>query len=339
MLTLPGFAQNVRPPGHVTQDHIDTAARRLEAQGGTSSSELWRDLRLGEAGVSVVTGPGAKVLIQSQGETWRAMHNGVVATIGGWLLIGVVAIIAFYFLVRGRIRIRYGRSGRVIPRFALMQRVVHWSVAALFVLLAATGFILLFGKYALAPLVGPQGFALLASAALQGHNLFGPLFLIATLALFVTFVRGNFFAFADLKWLAKGGGFFGGHASSHKYNLGEKTWFWWSVILGLVLSASGFALLFPDAIPGRQAAQLANLAHAIAAVLFAGFAIGHIYLGTIGMEGALEGMTDGTVDENWARDHHDLWWEEHRKEATTDAGRARVLAARRGDDMQGRLRA
>lgn len=335
---IPSAAQNVRPPGHITQQRIDNAERRIESQGSSASTELWRDVRRGEAGISTAAGPEAQILIQSQGETWRAMHNGAVANYGGWLLIGVLSVITLFFLVRGRMRISGGRSGKVIPRFTLIQRVVHWSVAGLFILLAVSGLILLFGKYLLIPVIGASGFAIVASASMQGHNLFGPIFLFATLALLVTFIRGNGYSFQDLRWIAKGGGFFGGHASSHKYNFGEKTWFWWAIIMGLAVSASGFVLLFPDAIPDRETAQLANIVHAVAAILYMAFAIGHIYLGTLGMEGALEGMTDGTVDENWARDHHDLWWEEHRNEATKDAGRARVLAARRGDDMLGRVR-
>jgi formate dehydrogenase subunit gamma len=38
--------------------------------------------------------------------------------------------------------------------------------------------------------------------------------------------------------------------------------------------------------------------------------LGHIYIGTIGMQGAFEGMWDGTVDVNWAKQHHDLWLQE-----------------------------
>jgi formate dehydrogenase subunit gamma len=208
---------------------------------------------------------------------------------------------------------------------------VHWFVAVLFVLLAITGLALMFGRYALLPILGPEAFALVASASLQSHNLFGPLFIPAVAALFVTFLRGNGYRGVDFKWLLKGGGFFGGHASSHKYNFGEKSWFWWSLIMGLVLSVSGIALLFP--IADRFGAQLANLAHAGAALLFIAFAIGHIYLGTIGMDGALEGMTRGTVDENWARSHHDLWWEEHKASATADHRRAEVAAAEHGDRM------
>lgn len=125
----------------------------------------------------------------------------------------------------------------------------------------------------------------------------------------------------------EGGGFFGGHASSHRYNFGEKSWFWSAVILGIVLSVSGFAMLFPQYVGSPVNLQLANIAHAVAALAFIAFGFGHIYLATIGMEGALEGMTRGTVDENWAKEHHDLWWEDHKDEAREDYRSAEADAA------------
>lgn len=323
---LSAVAQPAAQPGGATY------SAPAKPQGDQSLPDIWREIRRGRSGTVTVQSPEGGVLIQSAGEEWRLRH-GVAVALGSWLLLGIVAIAASYFLVRGRIPILGGRAGLVIPRFSLPQRVVHWFTAALFVLLAVSGAILLFGKHTLLPLIGANAFALVASASMQAHNLFGPLFIPALLALLLTFVRGNGYRSVDFKWLLRGGGFFGGHASSYKYNFGEKSWFWWSIVMGLVLSVSGVVLLLPSVIGDRSAAQFANLAHAAAAVLFIAFAIGHIYLGTIGMEGALEGMTRGTVDENWAKAHHDLWWEQHRASATSDVRRAEVIAAERGDQV------
>lgn len=328
---------SVRPPGMSSEGPVGVppAAKKL---GQESTTDLWRGVREGQGGRVVMPSREAGVLIQSEGEDWRVRRNEFVVRYGAQILLGILALLAVYFLVRGRIRITGGRSGRVIPRFALGQRIAHWMVAALFVLLGVSGLVLLLGKSVLMPVIGKEAFALIASASLQGHNLFGPIFIPAILALFVMFVRGNGYGLVDLKWLLKGGGLLGGHASSHKYNFGEKTWFWLSVLLGIVLSASGVVLLFPDALADRQLAQLANLAHAVAAIVFIGVGIGHAYLGTIGMEGALEGMTRGTVDENWAKDHHDLWYEDHKKGATTDTRMAEVRAAAVGDAAMGGAR-
>jgi formate dehydrogenase subunit gamma len=153
------------------------------------------------------------------------------------------------------------------------------------------------------------------------------LFAVALTMLFFTFVRGNFFQFVDIKWMLKGGGFFGGHVSSHRYNFGEKTWFWLATLVGLVMAISGVMLLIPWAMPDLYYLQVATVLHAIGGVLLVAAALGHIYIGTIGMEGALEGMTRGTVDENWALEHHDLWHEAHIADSTTDISAAEARAA------------
>lgn len=326
-----GAASATELPGHDTSPVIVGPNNAL---GDNSDTDIWRAIRHGGQGNATTPGRESGVLIQAEGNTWRDTRLKYTIDYGGKLLAGVLALILLYFVVRGRIKIKDGRSGLVIPRFALVQRIVHWSVAILFVLLGVSGLVLLFGRILLIPLIGADAFAVLASALMQGHNLFGPLFIPAILALFFMFVRGNGIRLVDFAWLLKGGGFFGGHASSNKYNFGEKTWFWWSIILGLVLSATGVVMLFPDIAPGRTALQLANLLHAGAAILFIAFGIGHIYLGTVGMEGALEGMTRGTVDKNWAKEHHDLWYEEHKDTATTDTARAEVVAAASGDALQ-----
>ncbi len=341
----PGLAQSVRPPagavenvappadpsdnsfrnrpGAVAPEAVDPTA----GKGAIFDTEMWRRVRSGEAGKVTIPDPMAGQLVQSEGEAWRNLRNGMVSTWGAWVLLGVIGVIALYYLIRGRMPIKGGRTGNVIPRFSLTERIVHWFAAGLWLILAITGLIILFGRYVLLPVIGPTAFSMIASASLQAHNLMGPIFIVSILLLFVTFIRGNFFQVADLWWLLKGGGFFGGHASSHRYNFGEKTWYWWSVALGLVLSASGLAMLFPEYLDSRTYLQLANVAHAVAALGFIAFGIGHIYLATIGMDGALEGMTRGTVDENWAKEHHDLWYEAHKREATTDRSAAEAKAA------------
>ena len=168
---------------------------------------------------------------------------------------------------------------------------------------------------------------------MQGHNLFGPLFLPAVLAIGVFFIKGNAPRGVDVMWLLKAGGLFGGHASAGKFNAGQKVWFVLTILLGLAISVSGFILLFPDVLADRNQAQLANLAHGIAAVVFIAVGIGHAYIGSLGMEGAFEAMSVGTVDENWAKEHHDLWYEEHKGAATTDTGRAEVEAGKVGDGV------
>lgn len=291
-----------------------------DSLGNSSDADLWRAVRAGQPQTISIPGREAAVLILSEGENWRNIRNGPISLIGGWLLVGVIVLICLYFAIRGRIRITGGRSGIRIQRFTQMQRVGHWFVASMFILLGLSGLILLFGRYGLPYLIGKEGFAVLASASLQAHNLFGPLFLASLVVLFFTFLKGNVFSREDIWWLARLGGFFGGHASSKFYNFGEKNWFWMSMSLGLILSVSGILLDFPALLQDRYIQQLAHIGHAISAIVFIAVGLGHIYLGVFGVEGAVEGMTTGSVDANWAKDHHDLWYEEVMAEKAAKAG-------------------
>lgn len=297
-----GQAQGTAPP-------LPYDAGPENTLGTLSDSDIWRDIRHGGVGLPSSTGVVDGVLINADGTWWSDLRraDGPLIKYGGYALAGILGAVAVFFLIRGRMRIDGGRSGRMIARFSLAQRVAHWVIAALFLLLGFTGLILLFGRPFLIPLIGQTAFSILATASMQAHNLFGPIFMASLIALFVTFVRGNFPSLRDLNWVIRGGGMFGGHASSGRYNAGEKMWFWTATLAGIALSVSGIVLSFPNDLGTHDLLHRAELLHAIAALVFIGFGIGHIYLGTIGSEGALEGMVNGTVDENWARTHHDLW--------------------------------
>ena len=322
-----GAQSSVRPPSNAVNQPSSSPAGPSNSLGSESQSDYWRDLRQGKSGPALLGKKGSQ-LIQSRGEDWRLVRINYILKYSSWILVSVVGILALFFLLRGKIRIKSGRSGKVMPRFTLNERVVHWFMACVFILLAISGLILLLGKIVLIPLVGKQAFGLIASAALQGHNLFGPLFVLAVIMLFFTFIRGNMLQMVDIKWLLKGGGFFGGHASSHRYNFGEKAWFWLATLVGFLMSITGIVLLMPGLIPELIYLQGATLLHGVGAIGLIAAALGHIYIGTIGMEGALESMTHGVVDENWAKEHHDLWYEAHVSASTEDVPAAEAKAAR-----------
>lgn len=280
--------------------------------GDQSDSDTWRAIRHGQTGLPGSSEVSDGVLVNVEGYGWSELRrpDGPLVRYGGGGLAAILGAVVLFFVIRGRMRIDGGRSGRLIPRFSLVQRVAHWVIAALFLLLGLTGLILLFGRPFLIPVIGKTAFGVVATASMQAHNLFGPIFIASLAALFVTFVRGNFPNFQDIKWILRGGGMFGGHVSSGRYNAGEKAWFWVAVTAGLALSASGILLSFPDDLGTRNLLHDAELIHTIAALVFIGFGMGHIYLGTLGSEGAFEGMATGDVDESWARTHHDLWLNE-----------------------------
>ncbi len=262
------------------------------------------------AGATQVRGVDSTRLINSYGEDWRYFRMNQLIPIGGYLLLGALGIIGLIAVVRGRVRIDGGNSGQLLQRFSDFQRVLHWFLATVFIFLALSGLILLFGRAVLLPLVGPEAFSLIASASKEGHNLFGPLFLAALVVLFFTFVARNLYARGDFTWLVKGGGMLGVHARAGYFNMGEKIWFWLVILGGLAISVSGFTLLFPNLGTGRTIMELALMVHGLAALSLILVAFGHIYLGTYGTEGTFRGMATGYVDLNWARSHHDRWAEE-----------------------------
>jgi formate dehydrogenase subunit gamma len=253
-----------------------------------------------------VPGRETNRLIQGAGREWRAFRNGPLTQYGGWLLVVTLAVLLLFYLVKGTFKLHGRPTGRLIERFNAVERVSHWTVAISFVFLALSGVIILWGKYLIMPWLGAKGFSWLTIVAKNIHNFVGPLFIFAIVVMFLIYVKDNFPHGRDIKWLTSFG-----KEPSGRFNAGEKAWFWFGlVILGAAVSVTGLILDFPNWNQGREAMQQANVIHAIAAVLFIAGGLGHAYMGTIGMEGAYRGMRDGYVDEEWAREHHAIWYEE-----------------------------
>jgi len=274
---------------------------------------LWNNVRqrTGEIeGSSQVKSVDSGILINKTGEDWRRFRMEKLLPYGAYLIGGVLGAIILFYLVSGKTLIPGGRTGKRISRFTLNQRTAHWFTAGIFWLLGITGLILLYGRVVLIPLLGAEGFSVTAAACKEMHNLFGPLFLLAVLAMLVLYVKDNIFNLKDLTWFAKGGGMFGGHVSAGRFNAGEKTWFWLVMIFGLSLSISGLILDFAVFGQGREVMALSHMFHGISALVLIAISFGHIYLGTIGVEGTLDSMTTGYVDAAWATAHHDEWYEE-----------------------------
>jgi len=274
-------------------------------------ADLWRAVREADVGTTQVQGVDSGVLINANGERWRYFRMNQLIPVGAMLMGSVLALIVLFYLVRGPLRMQGGPSGKKIQRFSVFERTTHWFTVSLFWLLALTGLILLYGRFVLIPLLGPDGFGITASACKEAHNLFGPMFLVAILMMFVTFVKDNIYARGDMTWLLKGGGMLGGgHVSAGRFNMGEKIWFWIAILGGLVLSVSGLVLDLAVFGQGREVMEISHVLHGIAALVVITVSFGHIYLGTAGVEGTLDSMTTGYVDEAWAESHHDRWYAE-----------------------------
>ena len=304
----------------------ETNAQRAKTQPG-NNAPFWRGVR--ESGQQPGTSnlPGAEMgqLIQgfvqypgsrlaSAGEAWRQVRNQWILPYGGSLLIIVALAIGLYYWRKGPMGGHEPDTGRKIERFTPFERAAHWTNAIAFVVLAVSGIVMAFGKFFLLPVLGLTLFGWLTYALKTAHNLVGPLFAVSLIIVIVTFIRDNFPGKGDLAWLLKGGGMFSGeHVPSHRFNAGEKGLFWGGVfLLGLIVVASGLVLdlLVPGLGDTRGQMQIAHMVHAVGAVLMMAAFCGHIYMGTVGMKGAFQAMRTGSVDEGWAKEHHEYWYDD-----------------------------
>jgi formate dehydrogenase subunit gamma len=250
----------------------------------------------------------ASVLIQPAGRTWAYFHEVLLHRGGAIVILGMIAILAAAYLIMGPLRVTAGRSGRKIVRFKAFERFSHWLTAISFVALGLTGLNITFGKILLLPVVGPDAFSNISQAAKYVHNFTGFSFVAGLVLIIVIFFKDNIPQRVDLDWIKQGGGFIKNkHAPAGRFNPGEKLVYWLSLAAGVAVSLSGFLLLFPFYGTDIAEMQLAQVVHAVVAVLFIALILGHIYIGTLGMEGAFEAMGTGEVDLNWAKEHHDLW--------------------------------
>lgn len=252
------------------------------------------------------------VLVQPEGRDWRAWRDGTLPWIVGGLMVAMLLALAAFYLVRGRIPVEGGLSGMKVLRFNTFDRFGHWLTAVSFIVLALTGLVVTLGRWLLIPLIGHQAFYPLAAWSKAIHNYTSIAFVVGLVIIFALWVRDNLPAREDIGWLKTGGGLFsrhGMHPECGRFNAGQKLIFWSVVLGGLALAVTGFLLLNPFAWTDVDGMQTVHLIHGILAGIMIAIILAHIYIGSLGMQGAFDAMGSGEVDENWARDHHRRWYE------------------------------
>lgn len=312
-------------PGYMEQNN----AQRNAVQPG-NNAPMWRAVQSGAEGFTTLPrsqAPEAGILIQAPvqypgsryttaGEAWRQVRNNWIIPYGAAVLAITVLALAIMYFGKGTIEQHGPDTGRKIERFTPFERAAHWTNATAFVILAISGIIMAFGKFFLLPVIGQTLFGLLTYVLKNLHNFVGPLFVVSLLVIFFTFLRDNLPQRGDLRWLLKFGGLFGKQeVPSHRFNAGEKAVFWGGVfLLGFIVVGSGLVMdqLIPNLLYVRGTMQVAHMVHAVAAVLMMALFLGHIYMGTLGMRGAYKAMRSGYVDETWAKEHHEYWYDDVR---------------------------
>jgi formate dehydrogenase subunit gamma len=302
----------------LAQEQRSMAQRPVAAPPGSGdiAADYWRSIRQGESGYSASAPGGQSDLINAGGTAWQQQRNEEVTKVGAWAFAIFTGAVLLFYLARGTVRLDKGRSGRVVERWPLIHRVIHWWVAVLFLLQLVTGVVILYGKSLLIPLLGKEAFGTLAMLSKNTHNYLGPLLFVGLVVMVVAWLKHNMPKAVDFKWFAKGGGLVGkGHPSAEYLNGGEKVWFWVVAVVGGLVVVTGMVLDFPQFGQTRETMQSMNYLHAVAGLIVGAMTIAHIYIATLGTEGAMEGMVNGHVDVNWAQQHHDLWYETVKDEA------------------------
>jgi formate dehydrogenase subunit gamma len=283
---------------------------------GVKEGQMLEALKPGFGSTSAVEGRGsipdkkAGRLIQPAGRDWESFRNTTLNRVAALSILGVLALLAVFYLVRGKVRMTGGRSGHSLIRFGSIERFAHWLTATSFVVLGLSGLNLAFGRSLILPIIGPSVFAGLTQLGKFAHNYVSFAFALGVALMLVMWAKDNIPSLSDIRWFAQGGGIVGlGHPPADRFNGGQKVIFWTTVLGGLALSVSGYMLMFPFVLADIGGMQAANMVHALVGVVMIGVILAHIYIGSLGMEGAFEAMGTGTVDVNWAREHHSIWAE------------------------------
>ena len=263
----------------------------------------------------------ASSLIQPAGRDWRDFQRSKLPIIGGVAILGMLAVLAIFLMVRGRIRPERGFSGAKILRFASFERFIHWMTASCFIVLALSGLNISFGRVLILPLFGASAFATMSGWAKIAHDFLAFPFMLGVLVMFLIWIKDNIPGKLDWQWLKQGGGLFGKgvHPPAKRFNAGQKGIFWIVIIGGALMSVSGWYMLFPYLPANVTELQFWTVIHAIVAMLFIAAMLAHVYIGSIGMEGAFDAMGTGEVDLNWAKEHHALWVEEEQSKGRAPA--------------------
>ncbi|QWD99724.1 formate dehydrogenase subunit gamma [Polynucleobacter sp. JS-Mosq-20-D10] len=306
-------------PKNLNEIPKGTQAQSQPANTAPKEGAIWDTANSDPYNYVSIPDKEASVLIQRAGQQWRLIRNGVITVYGAWILAIAFFGIAALFLVKGPIKLHAPMSGQKIKRFNGFERLTHWVMAASFIGLATTGMLILWGKYFVMPLMGGAAYGSFLMICKNIHNYSGPLFTLSVVIFFLLFATRNIPGKGDLNWLMTlGGALTGKHPPAGFFNMGEKIWFWFGmVVLGLTISASGFVLdmivPFMEVQYLRGTMQLANIVHSSASILMTAMAMGHIYIGSIGMQGSSDGMMTGYVDATWAKEHHELWYDKVNK--------------------------
>ncbi|WP_028772825.1 formate dehydrogenase subunit gamma [Shewanella waksmanii] len=300
----------------------DDQTSQQVANSTSSDADLWRAVKGGEKGYSTDKGIDANVLINVAGNQGKDVRNKYLTPVMGLAVLGVFGAFLVFYFVNGPSKLSKGFSGKMVLRWTKADIWLHWVMALSCMGLIFTGLNIMLGKHVLQPYVAEGIWAALIYGSKVVHDWVGPIFIVSWALCVVKWMPLQTFKMYDLKWFLVVGGYInfgpfkGKHPDSGFANAGEKMWFWTLTLFGLFISVSGIMLVLPGLDLPREASMAALLIHGISAIILIAFTIVHIWMATVLSEGGMEAMVSGYCDENWAVQHHNLWFDEIRDNGT-----------------------
>jgi len=300
----------------------DEQSSQQQAKSMTSDADLWRAIKAGESGYSTYKGVDADILINVAGNEGKILRNTYLKPVFAFAFVGVFAAFLVFYFVNGPATLSKGFSGKLVFRWSKADLWIHWILAVSCLIMMLTGLVIMLGRHFIAPFVGDGIWAGVIAFSKFSHDWSGPIFMVSWLACVIKWMPLQTIKMYDLKWFLVVGGYInfgpfkGKHPDSGFANAGEKMWFWSLTIFGFCISVTGIMLVFPTLDLPRIWAMLALLIHGVSAVIIVAFTIVHIWMATVLSEGGMECMVSGYCDENWASQHHNLWYDEIKANGT-----------------------
>ncbi|MBY6187370.1 formate dehydrogenase subunit gamma [Marinobacter hydrocarbonoclasticus] len=298
-------------------------AGMVAAQAGNEAEVVWQAIQQGAEGRTVSESEFHAQLINPQDERLLPLRSNILAPGLALALFGMIAAFAAFIAVNGISKLHHGFSGKMVYRWSKADVAIHWLGAIPCLLLILTGLTLLAGRLIIEPYLGQQTFATMAAIAKPVHDYMAIPFMLGWLLMTVKWAKNQIPAKYDIAWFMVVGGYInfgpfkGKHPDAGFANAGEKLWFWTFAAFGAVISASGVILLFPEYVePSRNLSLLSLIIHGVSAIIICAFSIVHIFMATVMSEGGMECMVSGYCDENWAIQHHNVWYDEIKADGT-----------------------
>ena len=288
-----------------------------------NNGQIWAQLKAGEEGRTTSTSEFHTQAINTYDLRVLELRSDILAPALMAALFGMIIIFVLFIKVNGISKLHGGYSGKLVYRWSKFDVSIHWLGAIPCLLLILTGLMLIAGRYFVQPYIGEGLWAGLVNAAKQIHDIMAIPFMLGWALMVTLWAKNQMPKMYDLKWMMVVGGYInfgpfkGKHPDAGFANAGEKLWFWAFAAFGLLISASGMLLLFPNLFePSRTLSLIALVLHSVSAIIITAFSIVHIFMATVMSEGGMECMVSGYCDETWASQHHNLWFDEIKENGT-----------------------